>query len=97
MTDEPLIELVDVHKRYRAVHALAGVSLSVMPGETLGIVGESGCGKSTIARLVMGLEKPTAGELRFRGRPYPRSPRRLRQIRRRVGIVFAQPVPLLML
>ncbi|HEX3835072.1 MAG TPA: oligopeptide/dipeptide ABC transporter ATP-binding protein [Solirubrobacteraceae bacterium] len=91
MSAEPLIELVDVHKRYRAVHALAGVSLSVMPGETLGIVGESGCGKSTIARLVMGLEKPSGGELRFRGEPYPRSPRRLRQIRRRVGIVFQDP------
>ncbi len=91
MSDAPLIELADVHKRYGPTRALDGVSITVAAGETLGIVGESGCGKSTIARLALALERPTAGEIRFRGRPYPRSPRRLREVRRRVGIVFQDP------
>ena len=56
-----------------------------------GIVGESGWGKSTAARIAVGLERPTSGEVRFRGSAYPRSPRRLRAIRRRVGIVFQDP------
>jgi ABC-type glutathione transport system ATPase component len=91
MSDTPLLELDDVHKHYGSVCALDGVSLSVMPGETLGIVGESGCGKSTAARLALGLERPTSGELRFRGRPYPRTPRGLRSVRRHIGIVFQDP------
>ncbi len=91
MTDDPLLELRDVHKHYGPVRALDGVSLSVAPGETLGVVGESGCGKSTIARIALGLERATQGEVRFRGQPYPRSPRGLRGIRRRVGIVFQDP------
>jgi len=88
---EPLLELVDVHKHYRSVRALDGVSLSIAPGETLGMVGESGCGKSTVARLVVALERPTSGRLCFRGEPYPRSTRALRAIRRRVGVVFQDP------
>jgi oligopeptide/dipeptide ABC transporter ATP-binding protein len=91
MSDAPLLELDDVHKHYRSVRALDGVSLSVMPGETLGMVGESGCGKSTAARLALGLERPTRGELRFRGRPYARTPRGMRSVRRHIGIVFQDP------
>jgi oligopeptide/dipeptide ABC transporter ATP-binding protein len=88
---EPLLELRDVHKHYGRVRALDGVSLTVAPGETLGMVGESGSGKSTVGRIALGLERPTKGELRFRGRPYPRSARRLRGVRRRIGIVFQDP------
>ncbi len=91
MSEPPLLELTDVHKHYRGVRALDGVSLSVTQGETLGMVGESGCGKSTAARLALGLERPTSGELRFRGRLYPRSPRQLRSLRRHIGIVFQDP------
>jgi ABC-type glutathione transport system ATPase component len=91
VSSEPLIELCDVHKHYRSVHALDGVSLSIMPGETLGMVGESGCGKSTVARLALGLERPTRGELRFRGRAYPKRTRRLKSVRRHIGIVFQDP------
>jgi oligopeptide/dipeptide ABC transporter ATP-binding protein len=88
---EPLLELRDVHKHYGSVRALDGVSLTVSAGETLGMVGESGSGKSTVGRIALGLERPTKGELRFDGRPYPRTPRGLRPIRRRVGIVFQDP------
>jgi peptide/nickel transport system ATP-binding protein len=49
------------------VHAVSGVSLSIKKGETFGLVGESGCGKTTIGRLIVGLERPTAGTVRFEG------------------------------
>ena len=91
MNAEPLIELHDVRKHYRSVRALDGVSLLIMPGETLGVVGESGCGKSTIARLAVGLERPTGGELQFRGKTYPKSTRGLKSVRRHLGIVFQDP------
>ena len=48
---------------------MAGVDLDVMPGEVIGIVGESGCGKSTLGRIVPGILPPSAGELRYRGKP----------------------------
>ena len=88
---EPLLELSDVHKHYGSVRALDGVALIVAAGETLGMVGESGSGKSTVGRIVLGLERPTKGALRFDGRPYPRTARGLRPVRRRIGIVFQDP------
>ncbi len=86
-----MIELVDVQKRYGPVRALDGVSLTIEVGRTIGLVGESGSGKSTAGRLVIGLERPTAGELRFRGARYPRSARGLRDVRRAVSMVFQDP------
>jgi len=50
------------------VRAVDGISFSIEPGHTLGVVGESGCGKTTTAKLVLGLEDPTAGTIRFEGR-----------------------------
>jgi oligopeptide/dipeptide ABC transporter ATP-binding protein len=55
-------------RRIGWLRALDGVSLAVMPGETLGLVGESGCGKSTFGKTVMGIYTPTAGDIRFAGR-----------------------------
>ena len=67
----PLLELIDVVKRFDTgagtVHALNGVSFRIRRGETLGLVGESGCGKSTVARLAMGIYPPTSGSVRFDG------------------------------
>jgi peptide/nickel transport system ATP-binding protein len=81
--DAPLVELVDVARHFdvsppwlnrvlegrpRALlKAVDGVSLAIAQGETLGLVGESGCGKSTVARLIVGLYRPTRGEIRYGG------------------------------
>ena len=77
---EPLVEVRDLVKHFpiskgiifqhqvAAVHAVDGVSFDVMRGETLGIVGETGCGKSTTARLITRLLEPTSGTIRFEGR-----------------------------
>jgi oligopeptide/dipeptide ABC transporter ATP-binding protein len=87
----PLVTLDDVARRYGAVRAVDGVTLRLDPGRTVGLVGESGCGKSTIARLILGLDAATGGVLRFRGAPYPGSARALRPLRRAVAMVFQDP------
>ena len=78
MTNDTVLEVRDLRKRFRAVgegsllhpvyaEVVRNVSFQLRRGETFGLVGESGCGKSTVAKLVMGLEKPTSGEIYFCG------------------------------
>ncbi len=102
-TGEPLVELEHLTKHFAVkqgvfargksvVHAVEDVSLVVNKGETLGIVGESGCGKSTTARLMVRLLEPTSGVVRFEGQDISRlSQRQLRPLRREMQIVFQDP------
>jgi ABC-type oligopeptide transport system ATPase subunit len=64
----PISRGILFQKQIGAVKAVDGVSFDLHKGETLGIVGESGCGKSTMAKLIMQLEKPTSGSVLFRAR-----------------------------
>jgi len=75
-----------------AVRVVDGVSFAIEAGRTLGVVGESGCGKSTTAKLVLKLEEPTSGEIRFEGRALQKlDASELRQYRRSVQAVFQDP------
>ncbi|WHX18786.1 dipeptide ABC transporter ATP-binding protein [Streptomyces malaysiensis subsp. malaysiensis] len=103
-TAEPVLEVRDLAKHYPltrgvlvkrrtgAVRAVDTVSFALRRGETLGIVGESGCGKSTVARLLVSLERPTAGTIHYRGEDITRlSGRALRAVRRNIQMVFQDP------
>jgi len=93
---EQLLHLADVTRTFGrgpgATHALRGVSFDITRGQSLGIVGESGAGKSTILKLMMGLDQPTSGTVAFRGQLLDRRNRALmREFRRSVQIVFQDP------
>ncbi len=76
----------------RVVHAVDGVNLDIGEKETVGLVGESGCGKTTLGRLVLGLMKPTAGAVHFMGQSlFDLKEEELRRIRRDMQIVFQDP------
>jgi peptide/nickel transport system ATP-binding protein len=105
----PLVEVQDLAKTFDVsapwlnrvierqprlfVHAVDGVSFSIQRGKTLALVGESGCGKSTVARLLVGLYQPTRGSVRFDGQATDaaRDAGELRTLRRRMQMIFQDP------
>ena len=103
-TGEPLIAVENLTKHFpitrgivfrrqvAAVHAVEDVTFSIYPGETLGLVGESGCGKSTTARLLSKLEKPTSGRIIFEGEDITNiSARQMRPFRKDMQVIFQDP------
>ena len=88
----PITRGIVFQKQVGAVQAVDGVSFEVQRGETLGIVGESGCGKTTTARLVTRLLDPTSGEVHFEGRDVTRvKGGELKALRREMQIIFQDP------
>jgi oligopeptide/dipeptide ABC transporter ATP-binding protein len=79
-------------RRVGAIKAVDGVSFDLMPGEVFGLVGESGCGKSTLGKTIMGINQPTAGEIRFEGQQIDRlSPAARRAVRRSLQYAYQDP------
>jgi oligopeptide transport system ATP-binding protein len=92
METRDLVKQFPVEGSRDVVHAVSGVDLIVLRGETLGLVGESGCGKTTMGRLVLRLIEPTAGEVLIDGRDLGAlSKRELRRVRSELQIIFQNP------
>ena len=101
--DVPLLEVRNLVKHFHIggglfggragiVRAVEGVSFEIRRGETLGLVGESGCGKTTVGRCLLQLERPTSGQVLFEGRELTTlGDEELRPIRRRVQVIFQDP------
>ncbi|MFJ8820461.1 ABC transporter ATP-binding protein [Streptomyces sp. NPDC102467] len=88
----PLTQGILIKKQVGAVKAVDGVDFELGQGETLGIVGESGCGKSTVAKMLVNLERPTAGVIKYKGEDITRlSGRALKAVRRNIQMVFQDP------
>ena len=97
MTENPVLSVRSVTVEYLAeggrFAAIEDISFDLFEGETLGIVGESGCGKSTMGRAILQLPKPTAGKIFFEGIELTGiSVKEMREVRRRLQIIFQDPV-----
>ncbi|MDP9375484.1 MAG: dipeptide ABC transporter ATP-binding protein [Chloroflexota bacterium] len=88
----PLTKGIVFQRKVGAVQAVDGVSFAIKKGETLGLVGESGCGKSTTGRAILQLYKPTAGEVNYQGRDLTKlDGGQMRKMRRHLQMIFQDP------
>jgi len=88
----PIMKGAFIRKQVGAVHAVDGVSFEIYKGETLGLVGESGCGKSTTGRAILQLHRPTSGSVIFEGRDLVKTKgEELRLMRRKMQMIFQDP------
>jgi peptide/nickel transport system ATP-binding protein len=93
VSPDVLVEVVDLVKRFGHVTAVDGVSLTIRRGQTFGLVGESGSGKTTLSSMLLALEKPTSGSVRFDGTDLRTlGPRALRSARSRMQLVMQDPI-----
>ncbi len=97
--EQPLLSVEDLVVEFPVgrtglkVNAVSGISFDVLSGETLGLVGESGCGKSTTGRAVMQLPRPTSGQVRFEGEDLTTlKHEQMRQLRPKVQMIFQDPI-----
>ena len=100
---QPLLEVTELKQHFilkrevifqarQVVKAVDGISFELYPGETLSIVGESGCGKSTTGRSILRLDEPTAGDVLFKGESLPKmNKRELRKVRGDIQVIFQDP------
>jgi oligopeptide/dipeptide ABC transporter ATP-binding protein len=95
MSEAPLLTVTDLKVEFPARHGLAravdGVNLEMRSGEIVALVGESGCGKTTLARSIVGLQRPLSGGVSFRGEPLRYNRRALRKHRQDVQMIFQDP------
>jgi oligopeptide/dipeptide ABC transporter ATP-binding protein len=88
----PITEGVLIGRRVGEVKAVDGIDFAIRRGETMGLVGESGCGKTTTGRCILRLESPTAGEILYDGVDIAKMPRKeLMSLRRRIQVIFQDP------
>ena len=97
--ETPLVEVKDLKQHFnismglfknKPLKAVDGVSFAIKKGETLGLVGESGCGKTTVGRTLLHLYKPTAGEIFYNGKKIV-TPHDVKAFRKKAAMVFQDP------
>ncbi|MEH6941385.1 ABC transporter ATP-binding protein [Bacillus sp. JJ722] len=94
--DTPLVQVKNLSKYFsvgkQQLKAVDGLDFDIYPGETVGLVGESGCGKSTAGRTIIRLYEPTEGEVLFEGKNiYKYSPRQMSELRKNIQLIFQDP------